>query len=182
MINFPIISDPRGNLTFIESKTHIPFEIKRVFWIYDVPGGEIRGGHAYRTNEEVIIALSGSFDVVVSKNEKTVKYTLNRSYSGLYMPALTWRHLENFSTNALALIISSKIFSEDDYLREKKSYNNLKMQTIQETRLLSENKNQKIVQFNSKKTLISDCKLINLGIKHNDKGNITVLENFKNHF
>ena len=180
MINFPVISDPRGNLTFIESITHIPFEIERVFWIYDVPGGETRGGHAYRTNEEIIIALSGSFDVVVSKNGKTVKHTLNRSYSGLYMPPLTWRHLENFSTNALALVISSNTFSEDDYIRERKSIADITLKTIEENYTDLKNKNHHLAEFNSKKTSISNCQLTNLGVKHSQKGNITVLENLKN--
>ena len=119
MIQFPIISDPRGNLTFIESENHIPFSIQRVFWIYDVPGGETRGGHAYRKNEEIIIALSGSFDVVTSENGEKTRHTLNRSYSGLYIRPMIWRHLENFSTNALALIISSNFFSEKEYIRDE---------------------------------------------------------------
>jgi dTDP-4-dehydrorhamnose 3,5-epimerase-like enzyme len=119
IINFPRINDPRGNLTFIEAFNQIPFEIKRVFWTYDVPGGEVRGGHAFKKQEEVIIALSGSFDVVLTKdNEKLEKYSLNRSYYGLYLPANTWRHIENFSTNALVLHVVSEIYSEEDYIRD----------------------------------------------------------------
>lgn len=121
LIELPKIQDPRGNLTFLEFPNQIPFEIKRTFWTYDVPGGEIRGGHAYYTQEEVIIALSGSFDIVITNFDGSEKkYSLNRSYFGLYLPAKTWRHIENFSTNALALHISSEFFSEDDYVRDFK--------------------------------------------------------------
>ena len=117
--NFPKVFDPRGNLTFIQYPQHIPFEIKRVFWTYDVPGGEIRGGHAYKEQEEIIVALSGSFDVVLTKQDGSKeKISLNRSYYGLYLPPFTWRHMENFSTNALGLHISSKAYTESDYIRD----------------------------------------------------------------
>lgn len=123
IIQFPKILDPRGNLTFLQNNDQIPFEIKRVFWTYDVPGGEIRGGHAYKTQQEVIIALSGSFDVVIKDKEgKETRYHLNRSYYGLFLPANTWRHMENFSTNALGLHISSDAFMEDDYIRDFEQY------------------------------------------------------------
>lgn len=119
IIDFPKIHDPRGNLTFLQGLQQIPFEIKRTFWIYDVPGGEVRGGHAYNSQKEVIIALSGSFDVIITNKEGvTEKFSLNRSYYGLYVPAKTWRHIENFSTNSLALHISSESFSEEDYIRD----------------------------------------------------------------
>ena len=118
IIDLPKIQDPRGNLTFLQHPNQIPFEIKRTFWTYDVPGGEIRGGHAYYIQEEVIIALSGSFDVVITNSDGSLeKYSLKRSYYGLYLPPKTWRHIENFSTNALALHVSSEFFSEDDYIR-----------------------------------------------------------------
>ncbi len=117
LLDFPKISDPRGNLTFLQNEEHIPFKIKRVFWTYNVPGGELRGGHAYKTQHEVIIALSGSFDVIVtSKDGTTSKYSLNRSYVGLYLPPLTWRHMENFSTNALSLHLSNSVYNPDDYI------------------------------------------------------------------
>ena len=117
-LNFPKISDPRGNLTFIQFPDQIPFEIQRVFWTYNVPGGEIRGGHAYKTQQEVIIAISGSFDVIVKKeNGQLQKIHLNRGYEGLLLPPNTWRHLENFSTNSVSLHLSSGIYSEDDYIR-----------------------------------------------------------------
>ncbi len=119
IIDFPKILDRRGNLTFLENYKQIPFEIKRVFWTYDVPGGELRGGHAYYMQEEIIIALSGSFDVVVTdKKGREIKYSLNRSYFGLYLPAMTWRHMENFSTNSLGLHLSSNIYKEEDYIRD----------------------------------------------------------------
>lgn len=123
LLNFPKNLDPRGNLTFLQQPDQIPFEIKRVFWTYDVPGGEIRGGHAYKTQQEVIIALSGSFDVVITHQtgEKDT-ITLNRSYYGLYVPAMTWRHMENFSTNALSLHLSSNNYDALDYLRNFSLY------------------------------------------------------------
>lgn len=118
-IDFPKILDPRGNLTFIQNPEHIPFEIKRVFWLYDIPGGEKRGGHAYKNQNEVIIALSGSFDIVVTYPDySTEKFSLNRSYYGLFIPALTWRHMENFSTNSVGLHLSSHQFDTNDYIRD----------------------------------------------------------------
>ena len=118
-IDFPKITDPRGNLTFLQYPQQIPFEIKRVFWTYDVPGGQTRGGHAYRSQQEIIIALSGSFDIVVTRKDQTLeRLSLNRSYYGILLPALTWRHMENFSTNAVVLHITDKIFNAEDYIRE----------------------------------------------------------------
>lgn len=123
IINFPRIQDPRGNLTFLQNPNQIPFEIKRTFWTYDVPGGGIRGGHAYYRQQEIIVALSGSFDVIVTNIDGSVeKFSLNRSYYGLFLPAKTWRHVENFSTNSLALHISSEIFSSEDYIRDFKDF------------------------------------------------------------
>lgn len=123
IIEFPKITDPRGNLTFFENSNQIPFQIKRVFWIYDVPSGEIRGGHAYREQEEIIIALSGSFDVVLTNSEGTIeKVNLNRPNYGIFLSPKTWRHMENFSTNSVALHISSKIFNEEDYIRDFESF------------------------------------------------------------
>lgn len=125
-LTFPSIRDPRGNLTFLQYADQVPFEIKRVFWTYDVPGGEIRGEHAYRSQEEVIIALSGAFDVVITAPDGSRKtFSLNRSYYGLYLPALTWRHMENFSTNALSFHLSSQAFDEKDYIREFRDYSAL---------------------------------------------------------
>ncbi len=116
IIQLPKIADARGNLTFIEETKHIPFEIERAYWIYDVPGGEVRGGHAKREMHEFIIALTGSFDVVVSDGLHKVTYTLNRSYYGLYIPNLIWREIENFSTNSVALCLASQPYNPEDYI------------------------------------------------------------------
>ena len=126
IIDFPKIIDERGNLSYFESNSKIPFEIKRAYWIYDVPGGEIRGEHAYRELEEVIIALSGSFDVILNDMEREYKFTLNRSYLGLYIPKLMWRRIENFSTNSLALIVSNNLYNPVDYIRNYKEFEEIK--------------------------------------------------------
>ena len=122
IIDLPKIEDLRGNLSFVESLKHIPFEIKRVYWIYDVPGGEFRGSHAYKTLQEFIIALSGSFDVVLDDGREKKTYSLNRSYYGLYVPKLLWRSLENFSTNSVCMILSSDYFNVQDYIRDYKIF------------------------------------------------------------
>lgn len=126
IIELPKFLDARGNLSFAEQNNHIPFEIKRTYWIYDVPGGEDRGGHAFRQNQEVVIALSGAFDVVVDDGERKKIFTLNRSYYGLYIPAGLWRTMENFSTNSLALEFGSQHYDEDDYVREYGEFLKLK--------------------------------------------------------
>lgn len=117
LIQLPKFLDERGNLSFIEEDSQLPFKIKRVYWIYDVPGGQVRGGHAFRETEELIVALSGSFDVVLNDGEKEYRFHLNRSYSGVYVPKMMWRSLEGFSTNSLALIAASTKFNADDYIR-----------------------------------------------------------------
>jgi dTDP-4-dehydrorhamnose 3,5-epimerase-like enzyme len=118
IIDLPKFADPRGNLSFAEQLKHIPFEIKRTYWIYDVPGGECRGGHAFKQNEEFIIALSGAFDVVVDDGKQKRTFTLNRSYYGLYVPAGLWREMENFSTNSVALEFGSIHYNAADYIRD----------------------------------------------------------------
>ena len=118
IIQLPKILDRRGNLSFLESNNHVAFEIKRVFWIYDVPGGAVRGGHAYRESREFIIALSGSFDVVLHDGKEEKRYNLSRSYYALYVPKMIWRRMENFSTNSLALVLSSTPFMEEDYIHD----------------------------------------------------------------
>ncbi len=118
-IPLPKIVDPRGNLSFIEGGRHVPFVIRRVYWVYDVPGGEVRGGHAYRRNEEFVVALSGSFDVVMDDGRgRRETFSLNRSYYGLHVPKGVWRRMENFSTNALALVLASTPFDGSDYIYE----------------------------------------------------------------
>jgi len=118
LINLPKIEDTRGNLSFIEQLQHVPFEIKRVYWIYDVPGGQIRGGHAFKKQLEFVVALSGSFDMVINDGKGEHRLHLNRSYFGLYVPAGLWRYMDNFSTNAVALVLSSTAFHEEDYIRD----------------------------------------------------------------
>lgn len=126
LIDLPKILDRRGNLSFIEERKHIPFEIKRAYWIYDVPGGETRGGHAYKTLNEFIVALSGSFDIILNDGKREERYSLNRSYYGLYIPKMYWRSIENFSTNSLALILADDYYKEDDYIRDFEDFERIK--------------------------------------------------------
>jgi hypothetical protein len=118
VVDLATIVDPRGKLTFIEGERHVPFAIRRVYWVYDVPGVEVRGGHAFRKLEELIIAISGSFDVVLQGATRTETVHLNRCYYGLYVPPMTWRRLENFSTNGVCLILASLPYEEEDYIRD----------------------------------------------------------------
>lgn len=126
IIELPKFLDTRGNLSFIEQINHFPFEIKRTYWIYDVPGGECRGGHAFRDTEEFIVALSGGFDIMVDDGKERNKFTLNRSYYGLYIPKGLWRVMDNFSTNSLALEFASTNYNPDDYIRDYDEYLKLK--------------------------------------------------------
>lgn len=124
IIQLSKIKDPRGNLSVIEELKDIPFKIERTYWIYDVPGGEKRGGHAYKENQEFIVALSGSFDVMLDDGREKKVFSLNRSYNGLYVPKGMWREMENFSTNSLALVLSSTKFDKGDYIRNYKEFLN----------------------------------------------------------
>ena len=126
IIELPKILDSRGNLSFVQYITHIPFEIKRTYWLYDVPGGESRGGHAYRETEEFVIALSGSFDVIVDDGKEKKTFHLNRSYYGLYIPKGMWREMLNFSTNSLALEFASTGYNPNDYVRDYNGFLQLK--------------------------------------------------------
>lgn len=126
IINLPKIEDKRGNLSFFEHPNQLPFEIERTYWIYDVPGGEERGGHAFKEQKEFIVALSGSFDVILHDGRKEITFSLNRSYYGLFVPKLYWRKMNNFSTNALALIVSDKGYNESDYIRDFETFKRLK--------------------------------------------------------
>jgi len=179
IIDLPKIEDPRGNLSFIEQLKHIPFKIKRTYWIYDVPGGETRGGHAYKKNQEFIVALSGSFDVVLDDgNEKRV-FSLNRSYYGLYVPKGVWRQMQNFSTNSLALVLASSWFDENDYVRNYKEFLYGELEEDKK----KQNNDPKPEYHNSStpqnlKSCVYDCTMIELDKHHSDrKGNITVVEN-----
>lgn len=122
IIELPKFLDARGNLSFVEELNHVPFEIERSNWIYDVPGGEIRGGHAYKENQEFIVALSGSFDVILDNGENAKIYSLNRSYYGLYIPKGMWRQMQNFSTNSLALVLASTRYSPVDYIHDYEEF------------------------------------------------------------
>ena len=126
IIDLPKFLDARGNLSFVEQENHVPFKIRRTYWLYDVPGGECRGGHAYKENQEFIVALSGSFDVILDDGKEKKLFTLNRSYYGLYVPKGLWREMENFSTNSLAMILSSTNYNADDYVRDYDEFIKLK--------------------------------------------------------
>jgi dTDP-4-dehydrorhamnose 3,5-epimerase-like enzyme len=126
LIELPKFLDARGNLSFAEQNNHIPFKIERTYWIYDVPGGENRGGHAFKSNQEVVTALSGAFDVLVDDGENKKVFSLNRSYYALYIPAGLWRTMENFSTNSFALEFGSVKYSADDYIRDYDEFLKLK--------------------------------------------------------
>lgn len=175
IIDLPKIQDPRGNLTFLQNPDHLPFKVERVFWIYDVPGGEVRGGHAFKKQEEVIIAISGSFDVVIDNGNVKQVFHLNRSYKGLHVPAGKWRSMENFSTNSLALVLASTPYNEDDYIRSyeefiNKTYSSSTAATIKK-------KKEERAKLDMTQTSIDDCTILELDINHKDKGNITVVEN-----
>lgn len=131
IIQLPKNFDRRGNLSVVEEFKNIPFEIKRTYWIYDVPGGEVRGGHAYRDNQEFIIALSGSFDVILDNGQIRTTYSLNRSYYGLYIPKGVWRQMVNFSTNSLALIMASIPFDSGDYIYDYEQFKELYNKTLE---------------------------------------------------
>lgn len=125
--SLPRIFDDRGNLSFIEAQRHIPFKIARAYWIYDVPGGERRSGHAYKKAEEFIVALSGSFDVRIEQGEEVQRHSLNRSYMGVYIPPMHWRTLDNFSTNSVCLVLSSTPYDENDYLYDYEEFKSFKL-------------------------------------------------------
>jgi hypothetical protein len=122
IIELPKINDPRGNLTFIESGRHVPFEVKRIFYLYDVPGGAMRAGHALKTCHQFIIANSGSFDVIVDDGTERNRFPLNRSYYGIYVPPLVWREIDNFSSNSVCTVLASEFYAEDDYYRDYEDF------------------------------------------------------------
>lgn len=178
VIELPRVIDRRGNLSFIEAEQHIPFQIARVYWIYDVPGGQRRGSHAFKSQQEVIIALSGSFDVLLDNGKEKKKYTLNRSYNALYIPKMIWRSLENFSTNALCLVIASEPYNEDDYIRnykEYKKYLNLGV-TLPNKNISEKIKTMSVCEYNT----VYDCSLIEFPVVKNRAGNITSIHGSEN--
>ena len=186
IIELPKFLDARGNLSFVEQLNHIPFEIKRTYWIYDVPGGEARGGHAFKENQEFIVALSGAFEVVVDDGKQKKSFLLNRSYYGLYVPAGLWRSMENFSTNSLAIEFGSEHYSEADYIRDYGDY----LRWRKEGSKVQEFKSSKVEDLEPLKPLeplepvrkynVFDCTMVELDRHHSDRmGNLSVVENGK---
>lgn len=178
IVELPKFLDERGNLSFVENYVQIPFEIKRTYWLYDVPGGVGRGGHSERENEELIIAISGSFNILVDDGREQKVFTLNRSYYGLYIPKGLWREIRDFSTNAIALEFGSIPYSESDYIRDYDEFlvYSKSIRTpfsIQETRFSAKTPPQQ-----SQKYSVFDCTMVELDRHHsNRKGNLTVVEN-----
>lgn len=172
VFDLPKVNDNRGNLSFLENKKELPFVMQRAYWVYDVPGGQYRGGHAYRTQQEVIIALSGSFDVILHDGEREQTFHLNRSHKALYVPAMTWRALENFSTNSVCLVLSSGTYNEEEYIYNFEEFCRLpKHQT-------SDNKYNTNIEFataNAQKSKIDDCLLMQLPIVRDRRGSITAV-------
>jgi len=180
MIEVPKMMDKRGNLSFVEDFRQIPFSIARAYWIYDVPGGQKRGSHAFKNQEEIIFAISGSFDVVLNDGEEERRYHLNRSNIGLYVPHMTWRHMENFSTNSLCLVLSSMAYDEDEYIRnfrEFKKYLSLTERTVQNPESFQKNEN---ILFPYQKATVFDCSLVEFPVIKNRAGNITPVNNSEN--
>lgn len=179
IIELPKFLDERGNLSFVENNVQIPFTIKRTYWLYDVPGGVNRGGHAEKNNEELIIAMSGSFDIIVDDGEEARIFTLNRSYYGLYIPKGAWREILNFSTNAIALEFGSIPYDEKDYIRD---YNDflayIKLEQGSSSVSTETRKDTTVMQV--RKYNVFDCSIIEFDKHHsNRKGNLTVVENGK---
>lgn len=175
IIELPKFLDARGNLSFVEQFTHIPFEIRRTYWLYDVPGGIARGGHAEKHNEELIIALSGAFEIVVDDGIHSKTFVLNRSYYGLYIPKGLWREIKEFSTNALALEFGSIPYTADDYIRDYDSFLEYTkgVENVISIPPLKERNKETAKRFN-----VFDCTMIELDKHHSDrKGNLTVVEN-----
>lgn len=180
IINLPKITDPRGNLSIIEQIKQIPFEIKRVHWIYDVPGGINRGGHAYFETEEFIVALSGSFDVVIDDGQDKKTYPLNRSYFGLYVPKGMWRTMTNFSTNSLALVLSSTEYNDKDYISDYEEYNawrkdSSKLPTISDAKVSVLLNGPMSKRMLNEGVSVFDCSLCELNKMHDPEGNLTFM-------
>lgn len=184
IVQLPKFLDERGNLSVLESGKHIPFKIRRCYWIYDVPGGELRGSHAFKRQHEIIIALSGSFDAVIHDGTEEMRYSLSRSYYGLYLPPMHYRTLDNFSTNSLALVLSSTPFEEEDYIRDRDEFlkaaaggvkaSNAAVESVAET--CTEKKD---LVCSAKKTTVNDCSLITLPRHSERSGCLTSIENSK---
>lgn len=180
IVGLPKIEDPRGNLSIIEQMKQIPFEIKRAYWIYDVPGGKDRGGHAYKDNQEFIVALSGSFDVVLDDGHNKQTFTLNRSYCGLLVPKGMWRTMTNFSTNSLALVLSSTEYDENDYIMDYNEFKQWRINSSQQTvspdakTSIVANRGRTMFQAGEGKSVF-DCSLCELNKMHDLEGNLTYM-------
>ena len=178
IIELPKFLDARGNLSFAEQFTHIPFEIRRVYWLYDVPGGVARGGHAEINNEELIIALSGAFEIVVDDGIQSRTYVLNRSYYGLYIPKGLWREIKEFSTNALALEFGSIPYSVNDYIRNYDAFKRFAQTDNAQKVVIPPLTNRNDPLEGNKNNSVFDCTILELDRHHSDrKGNLTVVEN-----
>lgn len=178
IIPLPKIFDERGNLSFVENENQIPFRIKRTYWLYDVPGGISRGGHAEKENEELVIAMSGSFSILVDDGRQTKLITLNRSYYGLYIPKGLWREIKDFSTNSIALEFGSIAYSPADYIRDYSEFLTYANNPIISNRLVSIP--SICTSENEKKFKVFDCSIIELDKHHSNRnGNLTVVENGK---
>lgn len=180
IINLPKFAEERGNLSFIEQFKHVPFEIKRVHWIYDVPGGLDRGGHAFKDTDEFIVALSGSFDVVLDDGESRHTYPLNRSYYGLHVPKGIWRTMTNFSTNSLALVLSSTEYDENDYIMDYDEFclwrKNRSLKTNSPDAKTSVKLNEPVlVQMQNEGESVFSCSLCELNRMHDKEGNLTYI-------
>ena len=180
IIQLPKITDPRGNLSIIEQIKQIPFKIKRAHWVYDVPGGSDRGGHAYFETEEFIVALSGSFDVVVDDGVEKKTFQLNRSYFGLYVPKGMWRTMTNFSTNSLALVLSSTEYNEKDYISDFEEYKAWRKDVSKVPTITDAKTSVKLYNPLGKNLVdegisVFDCSLCELNKMHDDQGNLTFM-------
>lgn len=180
ILNLPKITDPRGNLSIIEQLKQIPFEIKRTYWIYDVPGGCDRGGHAYKENQEFIVALSGSFDVVLDDGRESKIFSLNRSYMGLYVPKGMWRTMTNFSTNSLALVLSSTEYDKNDYVMDYEEFKRWALDNNQNTSSPDSETSVKVQEGKSlfqagEGSSVFDCSLCQLNKMHDPEGNLTYM-------
>jgi len=180
IITLPKMMDKRGNLSVAEENNEIPFDIERVYWIYDVPGGQKRGSHAFKNQKEVIFALSGSFDVVLDDGEEQRRYQLNRANTGIYVPNMMWRYLENFATNSLCLVLSSTKFDEEEYIRNYKDFKKQLDSTQKKKRKKSIPKNGNLNQTLNSASTVFDCNLIEFPVIRNRAGNITPVNNSEN--
>lgn len=182
LIELPKMMDKRGNLSFAESNDQVPFNIVRAYWLYDVPGGEIRGSHAYKNQEEVIFALSGSFDVVLDDGTAESRYTLNRANVGLYVPKMKWRKLENFTTNSLCLVLASMPYNEDEYIRNYKKFKAYLKSESEEEKYLAAFPKKRIHHEDESNAdyTVFDCNLYELPIVKHRSGNITAIHSSEN--